>query len=69
MLLECIGVLGQIVSSPHGRDWYVHRSDGTLTASGPQVSEFIGLALLLINIDEPAGGGEWNSTCHALLMD
>jgi hypothetical protein len=69
MLLECIGVLGQIVSSPHGRDWYVHWSDRTLTASGPQVSEFIGLALLSTNIDEPAGGGEWNSTCRALLMD
>jgi hypothetical protein len=31
MLLECIGVLGQIVSSPHGRDWYVHPSDYMLT--------------------------------------
>jgi hypothetical protein len=58
MLLECIGVLGQIVSSPYGRDWYVHPSDSTLTASGLHVSEFIELALSSMDIDEPAGGGE-----------
>jgi hypothetical protein len=58
MLLECIGVLGEIVSSPYGRDWYVHPSDSTLTASGPQVSEFIELALSSMDIDEPTGGGE-----------
>ena len=31
ILLECIGVLGQIVSSTHGKDWYVHLNDHTLT--------------------------------------
>lgn len=68
MLLECIGVLGQIVLSPHRKDWYVHWNDLTLTGSGPQVSEFIGLALVSTNIAEPAGGGEWNSSCLILLM-
>jgi hypothetical protein len=69
MLLECIGVLGQIVSSSHGRDWYVRLSHYTLISSEPQVSEFASLALSSINIDEPAGGGEWIPTYVSYLAD
>ena len=46
-----------------------HLTFHTLISSEPQVSEFIGLALASISIDEPAGGGEWNPTYVSHLAD
>lgn len=56
--LQCIGVLRQIISSPHGKDWYVSVEGGELTASGDQISSFLLTALPLQNVDESAGGGK-----------